>query len=278
MSLVSGLFTLPFGRAFQIYLHASYEFPLEEKRFVGPERVYKADPRYAELLRALPGSQIKGAMQPFLDQAGIRKDLIFFEDPNEGLASALGTNMFKNGNAVVRVAPGFYENDKDACSWIIKHEISHIKHNDNFTMHFVPFVCQLAASIFGMYSLSFFPALGLAFAVGIASFVLFSRWREAKADDFAIENSSDEELLGGRRTFMILQEMNIAARNTFWQRIAISASGENRMDILHPSLASRIQKIERTLRTRNTAIDIETDEKLKELFVVDISALSRAAS
>ena len=77
---------------------------------------------------------------------------------------------------------------------------------------------------------------------------------------------------------MILQEMNIAARNTFWQRIAISASGENRMDILHPSLASRIQKIERTLRTRNTAIDIETDEKLKELFVVDISALSRAAS
>ena len=159
--------------------------------------------------------------------------------------------MFKNGDAVVTVAPGFYEADKDACSWIIKHELSHIKHNDHFTMLCVPCVCQLAAAIFGMCFLSFFPALGLAYAVGLVSLVLFARWREAKADDFAIENSSNEELKGGRRFFMAVQQTNIEVRNTFWRRFTISASGDMRLDTFHPSITSRIQKIERALSARN---------------------------
>lgn len=169
--------------------------------------------------------------------------------------------MFRNGDAALMVAPGLYEADKDACSWIIKHEISHIKHNDLFTMQCIPCVCQLAASIFGMCSLSLWPALGVAFTVGIVSQALFSQWREAKADDFAIENSSDEELKGGRRFFMAMQETNIEERNTFWKRIKISANGDMRSDILHPSITNRIQKIERALRTRNIDIDIEAEKR-----------------
>lgn len=261
MSLVSGLFTLPVGTAFQAYKQVRFELPLEQRSLLGSERVYKADPRYAQLLSTLPGSHIKSAMQPFLDKAGIREDVIFVEAPNLGFCSASGTNMFRNGDAAVMVAPGFYEADKDACSWIIKHEISHIKHNDLFTMQCVPCVCQLAASIFGMCSLSFLPALGVAFTVGIVSLALFSQWREAKADDFAIENSSDEELKGARRIFMAMQETSIEERNTFWKRIAISASGDMRLDILHPSITSRIQKIERALRTRNIDINIEAERR-----------------
>jgi hypothetical protein len=261
MSLVSGLFTLPVGTAFQAYKQVRFELPLEQRSLFGSERVYKADPRYAQLLSTLPGSHIKSAMQPLLDKAGIRKDLIFVEVPNLGFCSASGTNMFRNGDAAVMVAPGFYEADKDACNWIMKHEISHIKHNDLFTMQVVPCVCQLAASIFGMCFLSFLPALGVAFTVGIVSQALFSQWREAKADDFAIENSSDEELKGGRRIFMAMQETSIEERNTFWKRIAISASGDTRLDILHPSITSRIQKIERVLRTRNIDVDIEAEKR-----------------
>src|SRR3989338_231014 len=231
MSLVSGLFTLPVGTAFQAYKQVRFELPLEQRNLFGSERVYKADPRYAQLLSTLPGSHIKSAMQPFLDKAGVRKDLIFVETPNLGICGALGTNMLSNGDAAVMVAPGFYEADKDACSLIMKHEISHIKHNDLFTIQCVPCVCQLAASIFGMCSLSFLPALGLAFTVGIVSQALFSQWREAKADDFAIENSSDEELKGGRRFMMAMQETSIEERNTFWKRIAISASGEDRKSV-----------------------------------------------
>jgi Zn-dependent protease with chaperone function len=264
MSLVSGLFTLPVVTALQAYKQARFELPLKRSSIFGSERVYKADSRYAQVLSTLPGSHIKSAMQPFLDKAGIRKDLIFVEAPNIGFCSASGTDMFRNGDAAVVVAPGFYEADKDACSWVMKHEISHIKHNDPFTIHCVPCICQLAVSIFGMCSLSFLPALGLAFTVGIVSQALFSQWREAKADDFAIENSSDEELKGGRRLLMAMQETSIEERNTFWKRIAISASGDMRLDLLHPSITSRIQKIERALRTRNTDIDIEAERQKLE--------------
>jgi len=262
MSLISGLFTLPVGFAFQAYKQARYEFPLAGRGAFGMEiRVYKGDPEYAQVLGTLPGSHIRSAMKTFLDMTGIREDLIFVETPNLGFCSAAGTNKFRNSDAAILVAPGFYEADKDACSWVMKHEISHIKHNDPFTMQCVPCICQLAASIFGMRCLSFLPAVGLAFTVGIVSHALFSQWREAKADDFAIENSSDEELKGGRRFLMAMQEMNIEERNTFWKQIAISANGDMRLDILHPSLTSRIQKIEKALRARNADINIEAENK-----------------
>jgi len=261
MSLISGLFTFPFGTAFQAYKQVRFELPLERKSSLGSERVYKGDPRYAQILSTLPGSHIKNAMQPFLDKIKIRKDLIFVEAPNLGFCSASGTNMFKNGDAAIMVAPGFYEADKDGCTWVMKHEISHIKHNDPFTIQCVPCVCQLAASIFGMFFLSFLPALAVAFTVGFVSLALFSRWREAKADDFAIENSSDEELKGGRRILMAMQEADIAKRNTLWKRITISASGDNRLDVLHPSITSRIQKIERALHARNIDVDIEAERR-----------------
>lgn len=261
MSLISGLFTLPFATALQAYKQARFEFPLEQRSFFGSKRIYKSDPIYTQLLDKLPGSHIKNAMQPFLDKVGIREDLIVAENLNMGFCAALGTNIFRNSDAAILLAPGFYEADQDACTWIMKHEISHIKYNDTFTIQCVPSICQLAASIFGMRSLSFLPALGLAFIVGFVSQTLFSNWREAKADDFAIENSSDEELKGARRISIAMQKMNIEERNTFWKRIAISASGNNRLDNLHPSTTSRIQKIERALLARNITIDIEAEKE-----------------
>ena len=122
--------------------------------------------------------------------------------------------------------------------------------------------------------LSFLSTLGLVFIVGLVSHSLFSQWREAKADDFAIENSSDEELKGGRRHLMALQETNIEKRNTFWKRIAISASGNNRLGISHPSLTSRIQKIENTLLARNAEINPETErQKLNGLKVYMVNEI-----
>ncbi len=255
-----GIFTLPVTYAIQAYKQAFHEFPLENRSLFSSEIIRKADPRYAEVLSKLRGGHIKTAMQTFLDKSGIRKDLIFIETPNLGFCNTLGTNIFRKSDATVIVAPGFYEADKDACSWVMKHEISHIKNNDTFTMPCVPCICQLAASIFGMCSLSFLPALGLAFTVGIVSRALFSQWREAKADDFAIENSSDEELKGGRRFLIAVKEASIEERNTFWKRVIISARGNNRLDILHPSITSRIHKIESALRARNVEIDIKTEK------------------
>ncbi len=262
MSLISGLFTLPFGYALQAYKQTFFEFPLKRKTFFSSERIYKDDPRYNETLQKLPGFHIKKKLQPFLDHIEVRTNLIFAEALDLGFCSAYGTNSFKKGDAAVIIAPEFYEADTEACTWVIKHEVSHIKNNDNFTIHCIPGICQLAASIFGMCFLSFSSALTVSYTVGFVSQVLFTRWREAKADDFAIENSSDEELKGGLRFFKALQQANLESRTTLWQRIVISESGDSHLDINHSSSTSRIQKIEKTLLRRNIQLS-ETIENHK---------------
>ncbi len=265
MSLASGIFTFPWEFVLNFYNMMYFNLPLYQESQLGLERIHKTDSRYAQLLSTLPGSQIKNEMQPFLNEAGIRGDLIFVETPNQGACSASGTNMFRNGDAVIMVDPDLHEADKDACNWAIMHEISHIKCNDTLTMQCVPGVCQLAASIFGMCYLSFLPALAVASMAGFVSRALFSQWREGEADDFAIKNSSNEELRGGRRFLIAAQKKNIEERNTFWKRITISCGGDPRIPQSHPSFISRIKKIENALRDRG--IDISAEEEEYELVI-----------
>lgn len=262
MSFINGLFALPIIPALQAYRQAHYEWPVYRTNpFTGLEKISKSDPEYAWRLSLCSSDRLKSEMKPFLDEVGVRADLIFAETVNLGFCSASGTNMFRSSDAVVQIAPYFYAADKDACSWVIKHEISHIKHNDAFTIHAVPCICQLAAAIFGMCFLPLSSAVMVACMVGLVSQVLFLQWREMKADDFAIKHSSNEELKGGRRFLMALREINIEQRDTFWGRIRMSASGENRLDIFHPSLTSRIQKIERALQARSSNIDVAEERR-----------------
>lgn len=268
MSLISGLFTVPVGFAIQTYNQKS---DLNKSLF-NPKIVHdlhKMDLKNGNLIENLPFNDVTSAIKKFINKAQIRKPLewICTETPHLGFCSALATTRFIRGNTpVIILAPGFYEADKDACNWVMNHDISYIKSDDAFKIQCIPYICQLSSSIFGMCFLSFLPALGLAFTVGMISKALFSQWQEAKTDDFAIENSSDEDLKGGRRFFMAMQEVNIEERKTFWQEVAISAHGDNRLNILHPSITSRIQKIERAMLNRKIETDIEAEkQKLEEL-------------
>ncbi|MEX1012932.1 MAG: M48 family metalloprotease [Waddliaceae bacterium] len=262
MSLVSGFFTLPFQHAKAAYDAATFNFSLT---FNG-QPVHKNDNRYDTVLKQLPGSHIKEEMQPFLEKVGLRKDPIFYETPNPGIFSTVGADIFKNSDTTVLITPGIYEADKHACTWSIKHEIMHIKSNDHLTIPCVSGVCQLAAAVFGMCSFSFLPAVATATLVGLISQSLFSKWQEAKADDFAIKNSSDEELKGGRRFLMTVQELALENRNTFWSRICISSNGDTPLDIMHPSTSSRVKKIEMALRKRGVELNKDVEmQKIKDL-------------
>ena len=289
MSLISGLFTMPFVAAFQAYKQAFFELPLTRPDFYSSifggrvrTRVRKNDPGYSDCLNQVT-HPVKGAMQQLLTEAGIRKDLMFITARNAGICCAAGTNMFTKGDAVVMIAPGLYEADKEACCWAVKHEICHIKHNDSFSMHCVPAICILAASIFGMCFLPFFSACTLSSVVSTVSYSIFSQWREAKADNFAIEHSSPEELKGGRRFLMALQRRNIEDRSTsIWRRIVFSASGESRFDFLHPSLTSRLQKIERALHDQHVEIGATVEEgkmdNLKKYLVDEVKTIEQGMS
>ena len=269
MFLIQPIFTLPFGFALQIYGHTHFEVPIQRysSGFGPPKRVHRTDPEYSDRLSRLEAKTVKAAMQSFLGTIGMRQDVIFLEEANPGFCAAAGTNYFTKGQAAIKLEPGFYEADGAACIWLMKHEISHIKNNDAFTMNCIGFICQLAASIFGMYYLSFFPACALAYTVGYVALSIASRWREAKADDFAIENSTDEELKGGLRcltaTKETILELRNKQRNTFWSRWTISEQGESRFDFSQPSLTSRIQKIEQAMKARGMTLG--PDDKLPAL-------------
>lgn len=264
MSLLSGLFTLPIHSALQAYKAAHYELLLQRKHIdvatqtTCYERFLKKTCTDQTILENIRGMYIKTmAMQDFFTKSGIRSDVMVVETPNIGLCQAVGTNIFKGSDAVILVEPGLYQVDKNLCTITIKHEVSHILNNDEFTKPCVVGVCQLAASIFGMRCLSFWPALGISFTVGIVSQSLFSMWREAVADDFAIENSSDPELKAFRCYLIALQELHLENRNTFFRRCVISVNGDDRLDIFHPSCTSRIKKIEKALRDRNAPLLVD---------------------
>ena len=227
---------------------------------------------YDKIYQTRPGYKIKTELQPFLDRIGIRKDLIITGEIYEGhVASAMGTNYFNKGKAIIQIAPNFQHVDKDAYHFVLKHEIGHIKDNHVFTEPIVFAICSIAAGIFFVYLAPASTLPLFLFAVkliGITctiltihkiAIIIFSQYCEREADDFAIAESSDEELKGGRRFFLSSLEQNLEYRKTIktiWNKIFTSSTGELRFGISsHPSFSSRIKKIEDALKQRNVQID-----------------------
>ena len=269
MSFLSFLTPLYYG--YQAYASTSITNSLEEVYDSGTiVRHRKGTPSYDEKIKEFLGHN-RVELGPFLQKLGVRKDLIVTPSPN-GLCAAKGTNFFSNGVAAISYSPDFEKTDYDACSFLIKHQTSHIINNDCFTMNFVPAVCTLAVAIFATFTMSMFCAALTVSAIGLVASAAFSQYRMRKADDLAIAESTDEELKGGRRLLLSLQELNAEELEKFWLRFIISPSGkdrlailpsslkrcienvafsgENMLDIWHPSLKSRIKKVEDELMRR----------------------------
>lgn len=217
---------------------------------------------------------LRQEIEPLLDQNRITKNIEFYEidkkdfSPTIG-AGAAGSDLIKG--ALVFITKGFYEIDKEASGFLVKHEIGHIKHNDGITIPSLLAICHIASICLGLAVPSFalVHAIILVELVNIIAHPLITNWREAKADDFAIKHSSPQELVGGIRFFRALQEKYIEKRNThLWNRLFFSSSGESRLDTSHPSLASRIQKIQKALRTREVPIDLINQPNLQDLKAV----------
>lgn len=211
------------------------------------------------------GARIKQYLDTFLDQAQIRKDIKVIEVQSAVLQTsfaAIGTNYFLKGQAVVALEPGIYDLDRDASTFALKHEFGHIKHNDSIIGRLISGVAQLAAAVYTIAKMKFFPGLIITYLVHKIVLVARKRWQEIRADNFAIQHSSDEELLGGRRFFKALQQYNLSLRVSDEDKLWFSSTGEYRWDINHPSLQSRIEKIERVLRERNVAIDHDRENDL----------------
>lgn len=245
----------------------------------------------------------------FLRSQGTREDLLILDAPVLGLA--LGGNDYRSGDAAIVLDRKFYQKDREAACFITKHELSHIKHNDVIILNRI-----LAASLFAFAIADAIyaarnptdksPKTSLLAKIGNVTKRVFCRFAgnlikgslikvpqifyslyvEGRADNFAIQHSSIEEIKGGRRFFKALQNALMKRHNTpsthfsyqgfnplekiiqeNFGQIIYSASGENRMDFLHPSLQSRIQKAERALIAQS-ADDFDTPEEQAKIIAL----------
>jgi Zn-dependent protease with chaperone function len=251
-------FLTPAQNAFITIKSAFFQFPLLRAGSI----IQRNEPEYEQACEQLLGNRIKQDMAQFLRDRGIRKDVVFSEQDNIGICAALGTNKLKSSQGVVLIAPGFFDADKEACKFVVKHEIAHLKNNDCLHINVIKTIISIASAILGV--VCFKPLKSLLFVdlTSIAVDSILWQWRERKADEFAIKYGSNEELLGGLRFFKTLQKVNCQLREEkgVLHKILISNKGEVRLDLRHPSLESRCKKIEKALRARNVVLPSETED------------------
>ncbi len=196
----------------------------------------------------------------------IRKDTFFIKKETTQFCEATGTNFFTRGKAIISINSKLYEVHKKACHWEIKRKAFHIKNNDYFTFPSLSAVSSLAAAVVSAFFLPIIPGLVVTMIVGTVSSLLFSRYVEGKADDFAIANSSEEELKARRRSIKANLAYNLQRRKeSKWLIFRISPAGDNRMLFLSPSATSRLKKIEAALQNRSIGLDDDKLNKINEL-------------
>lgn len=183
-------------------------------------------------------------MGEFLKKQNIRKDLRIIECQNEGLCAALGSNSFRNGGVVI-CHPGFDTIDNQAFNWVFKHEIHHIKNNDELRISIAQTISFIVCEIFFYLGLGFSPfkTILLTLAVNVVTTKIFRNYMENQADKFANQHATIEELKGGFRILHALQQIE-------------------GFSFFHPSASSRIKNLEKELAKRNTSYFVEQDKIL----------------
>ena len=267
-------FLIPINYCYRAYQSVCTKNLIEEVDASGKwVSLQKGTSRYNEAIKQVPGHIIKEELQPFFEELEVRNDLIVSESLKKGFGAAYGNNFCIKGDAAIILKPNFRAIDKDACHWTVMHEASHIKNSDSFTRNSVPAVCTLAAAIFTTVTVPMPVVVSMlaTSAIGFVTRSALTQYRERKADDLANAKSTDDQLKGGRRILLSVQAFNVEKKTTTaWGRVMVSSSGENRLDIEHPSLKSRIQKVERALEQRNVFVDARDEsvkiDRLKKFF------------
>ncbi len=224
--------------------------------------------------------KIKTALEPLLSKYHLENNLEIDLVKGVGPAAAIGINLPGLRKNVMAFSPQFYNLDPAAALWVAKHELGHIKNNDTLTMGLlIPAItsCAIAAGIQSKISNAYLaiPAALLGSFVGGEVFrILFTRWREGKADDHANEHSSSEELKGGRRCLLAMQRQQVKEREhdfllghglSLSGEVVYAPNGDDNTDLEHPALSSRIEKIEKELERRGVSFDQEKEKEEEQI-------------
>jgi Zn-dependent protease with chaperone function len=220
-----------------------------------------------KLLSTDKRNQIESKIQELAQKLGISKPIELIE--KKGLmtgAQAQGIAFF-SGRAGIAIDPDIAHVIPEAeLEFVIAHELSHIKANDAMWMgvasSIVGLITTLAMSILFPSSVAFSstvatliltsPAALVGLLVSVIALVVFSKWREECADKLGFSVCSDAAQKAAPQFFDSMRASQIEYRNNeegsclsrMWRRFLITEDGECRLDILHPSLKTRIKYLQ----------------------------------
>jgi Zn-dependent protease with chaperone function len=212
-------------------------------------------------------NQIELKIQELAQKLGISKPIELIE--KKGLltiAQAQGIAFF-SCRAGIAIDPDIADVMPEAeLEFLLAHELSHIKTNDNMWMGVVPgivgIVATLAMSILFPSSIAFSsivatliltsPAALVGLSVSVIAFVILSKWREECADKLGFSVCSDAAQKAAPQFFDSIRTAQIEYRNDeegsylsqLWRKFLITEAGEFRFDVFHPSLNTRINYLQ----------------------------------
>lgn len=200
---------------------------------------------------------IKKGFDDLITKTNITKNIQFRIMSHSQFCSARGINLF---NPCIFIPPKLSDVDKDILSFIIKHELAHIKNNDCFLIPFLGLLINISLRSFISFleiksvTLNFLPHL-----IPLIAIILLSRRQEKKADEYAINNSNQKELESAIIFFKALQSLN---------------PYDQFSDFLHPSLSTRISNIENILygTSLEKKIDMVKINEIRDLIIEVLSS------
>lgn len=239
--------------------------------FIRSARIaYGCDDCRANMENTLPISiltiSLKSKVKGIADKLGIKQDILLIENINkyEG-PDALG-NAFFQAKVGIRAGRHFFWDllSQPFGTFVIAHEISHIKNNDHFTALLITGIVHTVTTIsihilFPYSKHSILSAVVTAVApmqIGLLAatiaFVIVMRWQEERADKTAMAICTKEEIQEGANWFKSHITKHLEYRNekeltffdSLWRKIKFDSIGNYRLDILHPPLTTRVKYME----------------------------------
>jgi hypothetical protein len=174
---------------------------------------------------------------------------------NTSYATLSGENLFKK-HAVLLVIPGLDLVDSEAFRWVYKREFYYMVNHVLVKIQMIKALCMtIAAIIFSlMLELSFIPCIIGVILTGLIIESLCRHIVENRADSFALEHASLEEIQGGYRFLTAAyRESKNEPLNQRWLK-----------HLMHPSYWFRMGRLNQTL-ARAGALQVVNEDKVNSL-------------
>lgn len=187
-------------------------------------------------------------------QAGIRKDLKFYlseEEDADNSATAFGNNSFMASDLAILVDSNMDilnktpQCNRKARNFVLKHEFAHLINNDNFHLTTAAAIASIASLALGLvYMKPMFTSLFVLISARTAE-IVYSRFMERRADKYAMEHSSVEEI----DSFAAALKESLKRNSTlhaqdFAGKVMYSFEGNSNTDWEHDPLTVRLKAAE----------------------------------